>query len=330
MKSDKNHSSGNIRTIIALILIIIGVFTIPIGIAFISIGILLLILKKHDTSNPDQNSTSLISLNHEASTNTNINISVSNYYAEKHIANGCSIDKIDFGRIIGEAIETYTWCIYEVSGIKLATNRKNKRQYTAICETHAKKLASNEGLTNIEIISVKPCEGATEAQLQTALDMGISIPGGVSSDDAKMIISRVSRSNDVVKEVALSKDLVRQFVRPIKSPTDQLARFAFEKGITFSPYISETALVWYVVNKLLLRDRLAFYAYCVVCDNNRERIGNLLDSPLLSKFYSFADSVKENESIVKSLEGRDVDDYLKPNKRTTVYRAYIDYSEFHK
>ena len=160
--------------------------------------------------------------------------------------------------------------------------------------------------------------------------MGISIPGGVSSDDAKMIISRVSRSNDVVKEVALSKDLVRQFVRPIKSPTDQLARFAFEKGITFSPYISETALVWYVVNKLLLRDRLAFYAYCVVCDNNRERIGNLLDSPLLSKFYGFADSVKENESIVKSLEGRDVDDYLKPNKRTTVYRAYIDYSEFHK
>ena len=98
------------------------------------------------------------------------------------------------------------------------------------------------------------------------------------------------------------------------------------KGVVFSAYVSEDSLLWYTLSKLSLHDKLAFYAYCIVCDQNYERIGNIQDSPLLQKFHGFADWAEKSESVVKSLDGRDVSDYLKPNKRTSVYRAYMDYS----
>ena len=320
-----NNQTGCFRTTLAILLIIVGLFTIPVGLIFIAVGILLLVLKNKNNTVQQESPTS----NDFENDNTpavNISVSTSSYYSEKCIAKNCTIERIDLGKLVGENSGTYSWSIYEISGIKATTNRKNKRHYNAISEKHVELLASSEGITNIEILSVKPCEPASEKQIKTALEMGISLPDGVSAEDAKAIIYRVRKSEDVVSETTVSKDFVRQFVRPTKSPTEQLARFALEKGVVFSAYVSEDSLLWYILSKLSLHDKLAFYAYCIVCDQNHERIGNMQDSPLLQKFYGFADWAEKSESVVKSLDGRDVSDYSKPNKRTSVYRAYVDYS----
>lgn len=321
-----NNQTGCFRTVFAILLIIIGLFTIPVGLIFIAIGILLLVLKSKNNNTAKQESPTSSDFEHDNAPVVNISVSTSSYYSEKCIAKNCTIERIDLGKLVGESSGTYAWSIYEISGIKTATNRKNKRYYNAISEKHVELLASSEGITNIEILSVKPCEAASEEQIKTALEMGISLPDGVSTEDAKAIIYRVRKSEDVVSETTVSKDLVRQFVRPTKSPTEQLARFALEKGVVFSAYVSEDSLLWYILSKLSLHDKLAFYAYCIVCDQNYERIGNMQDSPLLQKFHGFADWAEKSESVVKSLDGRDVSDYLKPNKRTSVYRAYMDYS----
>ncbi len=321
-----NNQHGCFRTVLAVLLIIIGVFTIPVGLIFIAIGILLLVMKRKINNAVQHNNPIVSTSEHDDTPNINISISTSSYYSEKHIAKNHTIDRIDLGKLVGENIGTYTWSVYEISGIKTATNRKNKRHYNAISEKHVELLANSEGITNIEILSVKPCEVASEAQIKTALDMGMSLPDGVSAEDAKAIIYRIRKSEDVVSEAVISKDLVRYYVRPTKSPTDQLAKFALEKGVVFSSYVSEDSLLWYILSKLSMHDKLAFYAYCVVCDQRCERIGNMKDSSLFQKFYEFADWAAQSESVVKSLEGRDISDYLKPNKRTSVYRAYMDYS----
>ncbi len=324
--SATNNQTGCFRTVFAILLIVVGLFTIPVGLIFIAVGIFLLLLKRKNNNTPQQERPTSNEFENGNTPAVNISISTSSYYSEKCIAKNCIIERIDLGKLVGENSETYSWSVYEISGIKTATNRKNKRHYNAISEKHVELLASSEGITNIEILSVKPCEAASEEQIKTALEMGISLPDGVSAEDAKAIIYRVRKSEDVVSETTVSKDLVRQFVRPTKSPTEQLARFAFEKGVVFSAYVSEDSLLWYILSKLSLHDKLAFYAYCIVCDQNYERIGNMQDSPLLQKFHGFADWAEKSESVVKSLDGRDVSDYLKPNKRTSVYRAYMDYS----
>ena len=328
----ENSGCGCFRYVFAIAFIILGLFTLPVGLIFIGIAIILLVCKKKSQdSNPSTN-TSYASEQHidftdktEDAPAFNVSVSTSTYQVERCLAKNFAIDQIDLGQFVGEAGSPIKWSKYEITGVKTSTNRKNKRYYDAINLKHIELLANIDGLTNIEIVSVTPHEPAYERQIEQAKEMGISIPDGITSNDLSAIIKRVKYSEDVVSEVSISSDTVRYYLKPTASPTVDFAKYAFEKGITFSAYISEYYLLCLVVGKFNMREKLAFYAYCVMCDQSNQRIGNMLNSPQYQFCLQFAKWAENLESVTRSLEGRDINDFLKPNKRTSAYRAVIDY-----
>lgn len=301
------------RIVFSILLIIVGIIffvsKIPCGLIFIGIGIVILLTVPKTKNNNAFNRENDV-----------------DYYYKKCILPNCAIESIDIGKLIGENVPTYVWSTYEISGIKIATKRKNKRRYSAISKRHVEILARSEGITDIEILSITPCEPANETQIELASDMGISLPDCITTEDAKAIMCRVSESEDVASENIISEKTILQFVRPQKSPTEQLAMFAIENGVTFSAFIGENLLLRYILSKLSKHDKLAFFAYCIVCSQKRDRIGNIQDSPLLKEFHEFADWAEKSESIVKYLEGQNVNDYLNPDKNTPVYSAYLNYT----
>lgn len=330
-----NSGSGCFRYFFAVAFIILGLFTLPVGLIFIGVGIVLLVCKKKSTNtNANTNTTNTnepyTDFTREAEDNVTFSVSTSTYQVERCLAKNFVIDHIDLGQFIGEAGSPVKWSKYEITGIKTSTNRKNKRYYDAINLKHVELLANIDGLTNVEIVSVTPHEPAYERQIEQAKEMGISIPDEISSNDLSAIIKRIKYSEDVISEVNVSSDTVRYYLKPTASPTVDFARYAFEKGVTFSAYISEYYLLCLVVGKFNMREKLAFYAYCVMCDQSNQRIGNMLNSSQYQSCLQFAEWAENLESVTRSLEGRDINDFLKPNKRTSAYRAVIDYLGSHK
>ena len=252
-------------------------------------------------------------------------IQLSVYDAERCLAKNCDPTPVDLGKFANNSGGFTNWANYDITALNPTTKRKNKRRYKAVGMDHIKKLAEKEGLTNVEITAVLPHDMPTEKQVSYANDLGINLPAGACKEDVSAILSRVLDSNHIVKEVQLSKDLVRNYVAPLESPTNEFALFACEKGVCFSAYIGEVALLRNVLYTLELRDKLAFYAYCAVCSRNSEKIGNMLDSALCSRFYQFADNAINLEAVVRSLEGREVEDYLSPHKGTLVYKEAAKY-----
>ena len=252
-------------------------------------------------------------------------VQLSAYYAERFLAENCDPTPVDLGKYANSSVGFTNWDNYDITALNPATKRKNKRRYKAVGEEHIVRLAEKEGLTNVEITAILPHDMPTEKQVSYARDLGINLPSGVCKEDVSAILSRVLDSNHIVKEVQVSTDLVRSYVAPLKSPTNEFALFACEKGVCFSAYIGEVALLSNVLYTLELRDKLAFYAYCVVCSRDGERIGNLLNSALCSQFYQFADDTINLEPVVRSLEGREVEDYLSPHKGTLVYKEAAKY-----
>ena len=56
-----------------------------------------------------------------------------------------------------------------------------------------------------------------------------------------------------------------------------------------------------------------------------DSIGDLRKTELADRLYEFADVVLSNQDILKSIVGRNPDDYLKPHKGSKAYRAVADF-----
>lgn len=78
------------------------------------------------------------------------------------------------------------------------------------------------------------------------------------------------------------------------------------------------------------RDKLAFYAYCLICYRKHERIGNLNSSQYYEKLYEFADNCIGNQSLLRSLNDREPEDYTNPNRRTLIYKETIQFLKNNK
>jgi len=254
-----------------------------------------------------------------------LNVSRESYYIKYYLAKNCDPTPINLGIYASKAEGFLNWSIHEVIGIKESTNRENKRYYNAVSENHAKKLAHKEGITVIKSIKILPHEPPTEKQLSYAKDLGLSIPSTATKWDVRDILSRLLDSTDVIKQKAISDNAIRLYKKPLIGPTEELAIFACQKEILFSAFISEIDLLKEIIRNLDTRDILAFYAYCVKCYEREIRIGNLLTDINYEKFYEFADKAITSEAIVRSIEGRYIEDYLNPHKGTIVYKECKKY-----
>lgn len=127
------------------------------------------------------------------------------------------------------------WALYKVTGINSSTKRKNTRQYAAVDESNALKLAAEEGLSEVSITEIMPHEPPTENHLKYAKELGLSIPEGTCDEDVYAMILRIIHSDKIVKEEHFDNKII-EYRKPQISPTVEFAQFACEKDIHFSSY----------------------------------------------------------------------------------------------
>lgn len=84
-------------------------------------------------------------------------------------------------------------------------------------------------------------------------------------------------------------------------PNPELVLFATECHVKFSYYIGKRALYDLIFNSLELKDKIAFFAFCIFRYTSRDRRGNLNSHPYHKLFYDFAENNLTNESFIKSM-----------------------------
>ena len=194
--------------------------------------------------------------------------------------------------------------VYQVTGhiINPNTNRKNKKsmRVCALSAVEAENVATSSGILSpftVEIsdwLNVPP----NEYQIANAREYGIEIPFGAVDADVRTM---VDRGSDI-------------------SPTSEFAKFCTDNRILFSRYIGETDLICTAYNSLPLRDRVALYAYAVLCALSETRICDPRSAPIC---YSFADDA--DSSLVSIIEKRGSSDFPKPRKGTNAWISVCNY-----
>ena len=69
------------------------------------------------------------------------------------------------------------------------------------------------------------------------------------------------------------------------------------------------------------RDRAALFGYAVRQSLQGSGLGNMLEDPAVGSLYDFADQVVADPALVRSLTGREPEDYIHPHKGTAIYKA---------
>jgi hypothetical protein len=112
--------------------------------------------------------------------------------------------------------------------------------------------------------------------------LGINIPRGACLEDLSVLISR-----------AVDDD---------SGPNSGLIEYATSKWLTFSNYIGETALFNFILNKLPLGDKVAFFCFSIYRYLSGDSHINLDTSALRGTFYSFAQQYVSDSSFIESME----------------------------
>lgn len=185
---------------------------------------------------------------------------------------------------------------------------KRARRLTAKDEKDAlekfqEKYGDIAGEPNIRLI---PAEPPTDKQLKYIHDYNVIIPDDISKEDASAIINRVAYGHTM-------------------QASESFAKLADTLGCLFSRYIDGESLVTNIAYRASDRERIAFYAYCIVSFEKKVNVITSDDFPELPIYYKFADNVIDDERFMKSLEKRWPEDYLKPNRNTITYKAVADY-----
>ncbi len=194
--------------------------------------------------------------------------------------------------------------VYQITGhiINPNTNRKNKKsmKVNALSAADAQGTASASGILPpftvdvLDWMNVPP----NEYQIADAKEYGIVIPFGAVDADVRAM---VDRGSDV-------------------SPTPEFAKFCTDNRILFSRYIGETNLIRTAYDCLPQRDRIALYAYAVLCTLSEKRIGDPRNDPICYLFADEADS-----SLASIIEKRGSSDLPKPRRGTNAWLAICNY-----
>lgn len=261
----------------------------------------------------------------EPKVNIAVSIETRRCEVESFIAKGEVISPVVLDREPSQSGGFVNWAIYEVIGVNQNTNRKNKRQYEAKTETNSIAKAKSEGLIEPFEIRALPHDAPTERQIDYLLSWGAAVPRGATKYDVSAILSRLEDSYDIVFEKQIAKDKEVHYIRPLPGPNAEFAKYADDMGIFFSRYIGGDALFNKVVYSLGERDKIAFFAYCVLCSHRGNTIGDLRNSPHFIQLYEFADKAMQDASLAKSIMGRDSADYKSPHKGSKAYKAVAEF-----
>lgn len=211
---------------------------------------------------------------------------------------------------------SYTEFLISGHILNIKTGRKNLYKKTIYAQTKDDAIAQ---IIDIQFIDDPKIEiiyfpMPTERQINYATDLGAIIPPNATREDVSAIISRFTG--------ALGDS---HYDPPQESPSEEFALFAQKMGIRFSKFIGEDDLFNAVVHGLEKRDKIAFYAYCVLKSRHNINVSTSPEYPDLTKCYKFADTVLSSKAILSSINDRTPDDYKNPHKGTTIYKAVAEF-----
>lgn len=201
---------------------------------------------------------------------------------------------------------------FQIKGRNPSTRRINTKYVVAHNEDAAKIKMQDLGLENPVISQVMPNRPATERQLEFAKDLGARFPSDVSLKDASSIIGRM---NDHYYDE-----------RELEALSYSFAKYAQENDILFSTFAHPDELLSQVVYQLPKSEKLTLYI-CAISQalHDGEPINQLdpRNLTIYSRARNIASGLITDEGLMKSLDGRNSSDFLKPRKGTKIYNAII-------
>lgn len=168
-----------------------------------------------------------------------------------------------------------------IKGLFHETNRKRTIYISCHKNCKPEELAQNQGLfPPYEIKEILPDE-PTEAQLNFAKDLKIKIPLDANIEDISCLLNRA--------------------VHHDSEPSPELVEYANFKKFCFSKYIGKKELYNLVFNRLDLRDRIAFFCFCIYSYLSDNKQANLEKSEHKEVFYNFADQYLNDDKFIASM-----------------------------
>lgn len=210
--------------------------------------------------------------------------------------------ELDFDSSVGGLGRFLNYQKYCVAG-KNENGKKKIAIVTGVDSQQAIENAAAKGVFppfDVEIVEHEP---PTEQQLECLARNGIVFPDGITKDDAGFILSR-----------AFGEDSE-------ECPEPYLVALANGLKIKFSAFIGAKGLFRSIIYQSNDRDRAALYAYAVRQSMRGQSLGNMLEDSELTAFYTFAEQVVDNPSLLRSLSERSVEDYISPYRGTAIYKA---------
>lgn len=197
-----------------------------------------------------------------------------------------------------------------VAGMNGSTGRKNTKRYEAQTEADARAAAAADGLSEPMTVKVEELPGPTERQTDYALDLSAVLPAGACSDDVSAIISRITDGDEA-------------------APDPGLSRYAHACKVRFSRFVGADALLGVMFHQMQGADRATLYAYAVYLQERGGSFGDPRRLPVYSALHGFGESAAADPELMKSLDGRGVDDLRGPNRSSKIYKAAAAYLKEH-
>lgn len=191
---------------------------------------------------------------------------------------------------------------FRVSGVSGSTGRRNTKRYEVQTEADARAAATADGLVEPLTVEVEPQIAPTDRQMDYVLELEAMIPDGACKDDVSAIISRIVDEDEA-------------------APDPGLSRWAHDCGVKFSRFVGRDALLGYLLHQMQGADRATLYAYAVYL---QEKGGDFSDPrrlPVYAALRECGEEIAVDPALLKSLEGRDVNDLRGPNRGTKIYKA---------
>lgn len=292
-------------------------FIIFIGICFWPITILVL-LCKYSKKKKSKETNSVIPVQNQSTSNfTSASRSSSNIFTEpitfnvettvRQVPNKIeNLSRIDFGKPEGEPYRFLNYFKYEVKGKSESGKATFKIKY-ACTEQSAISQAERDGLYPPFEIKILTPEPATERQIECLRKNNVSFPDEINKDVAHDMLSRTFGEDSE------------------ESPEPWLVELATSLEIPFTAYIGHESLLHSALMDSGIRNTAALYAYAVKQNLKGLEFGNMLKDKDVEKFYRFSDIVLADDSLIKSLQGRNTYDFLHPQKNAKIYKAALNY-----
>lgn len=200
---------------------------------------------------------------------------------------------------------------FRVSGVNASTGRKNTKRYEVRDEAAARAAAVADGLSEPLDVVVEPSVEPSDRQVDYALELEAMLPEGVCKEDVSAIISRITDGDE-------------------DAPDPGLSRWAHDCGVKFSRFVGHDAILGYLFHQMQGSDRGTLYAYAVFLQENGGGFSDPRRLPVYGVLRQCGEAIAADPALMKSLDGRDVDDLRCPNRGTKIYKAASEFMKQHR